>query len=99
MSSQQMPGGGLALVDVPSHCNNAPRKVVLRDFVLALYNQNLEGVAAFLSDKIRWSQIGSQTREGIDAISRWILNQPRARELRRSEERRGGRVVSSLSGA
>lgn len=71
----------LQVIDAPKDCGNAPRKMVIRDFLVALYQQDDADVAAALRDNVRWEVIGSTVQEGLDEVGDWVRQQPPAAEL------------------
>lgn len=72
----------LTVVDVPADCGNAPRKIVLRDFFVAFYSGDLDGVTAWLHEDTVWEFVGDATHEDIEAIAERITEAPPQSELR-----------------
>lgn len=66
----------LEVLDIPEHCGNAPRKVVIRDLLVALYQRDNAYVLDRLGDDIRWDIIGSDELVGLDAVDSWLNDQP-----------------------
>ncbi|WP_111720957.1 nuclear transport factor 2 family protein [Homoserinimonas sp. OAct 916] len=56
-------------------CGNAPRKLILRNLVVALATQDSEYVDSLLSDDVVWDLVGGQVLMGRDAIREWITSQ------------------------
>lgn len=71
MTSETTPST-LAVIDVPADCGNAPRKLVLRDFFIAFYSGDVEGVTAWLKDDTEWEFVGDAVVQGTEAITQWI---------------------------
>ena len=71
----------LEVVDIPEHCGNAPRKVVIRDFLIALYQRDIPHVQESLKDDVDWDIIGSTQFQGVDEVSSWVQTQPSATAL------------------
>lgn len=72
----------LAVIDVPERCGNAPRKAVIRDFTIALYNRDFSAVIAALREDVEWHIIGERTLTGHDEVSQWITQSAQGKELR-----------------
>lgn len=72
----------LAVVDIPEHCGNAPRKVVIRDFLIALYSGAIDETLEMLKDDVRWEIIGSHVLSGQAETRAWLMNEPSAQELK-----------------
>lgn len=53
-------------------CGNAPRRAIIRDFVLALYEKNVEHLSNILSDRIEWHVVGAASLRGPDAVVSWV---------------------------
>lgn len=81
MTSDPSASAALTVVHVPDGCGNAPRKIVLRDFLIALYQRDIHAVVAALKDDIRWELIGSEILTGIDDVRNWLMSQPPVVEL------------------
>ena len=71
----------LTVVDVPEDCGNAPRKIVIRDFLIALYQRDVGAVLAALHDSVQWEIVGSCQLEGPSEVDAWLTQQPAATEL------------------
>lgn len=67
----------LEVIDIPEHCGNAPRKAVLRDFLLALYQGDSAQVLEHLRDDIAWEIVGTTVLEGHKAVESWLATQRR----------------------
>ena len=57
-------------VTVEEDCGNAPRKLLLRDFNVALAAGDLGAVLDRVSDDIAWKLVGNQVVEGKAAFER-----------------------------
>ena len=68
----------LNVIDIPEHCGNAPRKVVIRDFLIALYQRGIPQLREALKEDVDWDIIGSAQLQGIDDVSSWVETQPGA---------------------
>lgn len=62
----------LTVVDIPEHCGNAPRKIVIRDFLVALYSGEIDDVIEALKDDVRWNIVGSQVLSGTADVREWL---------------------------
>ena len=71
----------LKVVEAPKDCGNAPRKMVIRDFLVALYQQDEESVVAALREDVRWEVLGSTVLEGLEDARDWLHRQPPVAEL------------------
>ena len=71
----------LKVIDVPADCGNAPRKMVIRDFLIAVYQRDVDAVLAALHDNIQWEIVETTRLEGHDAVRAWFAEQPPATEL------------------
>lgn len=64
------------VIDIPEHCGNAPRKAVVRDFLIALYQRDEPAVLDRLRDDVQWDVIGSTQLHGHQAVESWLKTQP-----------------------
>lgn len=80
MTSESSPSA-LAVIDVPADCGNAPRKLVLRDFFIAFYSGDLEGVTAWIKEDTEWEFVGDVVLQGKEAITQRIAETPPHSEL------------------
>ena len=71
----------LQVIDAPKDCGNAPRKMVIRDFLVALYQQDEHDVAEALRDDVGWEMIGCTVLNGFDEVQDWLRRQPPVAEL------------------
>lgn len=62
-------------------CGNAPRKEILRDFVVALAKRDSEQIASLLADNIVWTLVGERTLTGRDAVRKWVTALPEVDEV------------------
>ncbi|AXK36612.1 nuclear transport factor 2 family protein [Streptomyces armeniacus] len=51
-------------VSVTPDCGNAPKKLVLRDYVTALMTHDTDAVLSAVSDDVEWELVGRQTFRG-----------------------------------
>lgn len=65
----------LRVEDVPPDCGNAPRKAVIRDFVIDLYSGNVEGTLDILADNVEWEVVGTTTLNGHKDAQPWLEDQ------------------------
>lgn len=72
----------LTIVDIPEDCGNAPRKIVIRDFLIALYNRAIDDVITALRDDIRWDIIGSTTLSNTAEVREWLLAEKPVKALK-----------------
>lgn len=71
----------LSVIDIPEDCGNAPRKIVIRDFLVDLYSRSGDAVAAVLHDAIHWDIVGAQTLVGHHEVLHWLDEQPPVQSL------------------
>ncbi|WP_299092340.1 nuclear transport factor 2 family protein [uncultured Metabacillus sp.] len=50
----------------PEDCGNAPKKVVLKEFIIALAKKDISFILENVSDDILWNKIGCEKIEGKD---------------------------------
>ena len=72
----------LAVVDIPKDCGNAPRKIVIRDFLIALYSGDLDQTLEMLTDDVRWEVVGSHVLAGKAETRSWLMHAVSAQELK-----------------
>lgn len=70
-----------SVIDIPEACGNAPRKIVIRDFLVALYSRDADAVAAALRDDIRWDIVGAHTLTGHQDVLHWLGEEPPVQAL------------------
>ncbi len=68
-------------IEVEPDCGNAPRKVVLREIVVSLAEQDIEGITSLLSGDIAWDLVGERTLADSDEVGSWVSNLPAVREV------------------
>jgi len=71
----------LRVIDAPDDCQNAPRKLVVRDFLVALYQRDIESIRAMLREDIRWEIVGSEAFDDLEQVLGWIQQQAGVDEL------------------
>ncbi len=71
----------LKVVEAPEDCGNAPRKMVIRDLLVALAERDHDAVVPFLREDIRWEIVGAQELTGLDAVGAWLAQQPPVEQL------------------
>lgn len=71
----------LQVVEAPKDCGNAPRKMVIRDVLVAIAECDQEALTEFLREDIRWEIVGSERLTGLDQIRDWVLRQRLVAEL------------------
>lgn len=52
----------------PIDCGNAPKKIVLRDLILAFAEKDLNYISEFTADHIHWSIVGDRSFQGKKAV-------------------------------
>lgn len=57
-------------VEAPTDCANSPRKMMLRDFNVALASGDVEGVVSHVADAIEWRLVGDQQVSGKPAFEK-----------------------------
>ena len=55
-------------ITVRPDCNNAPKKVLLRDFISAFANADIDGILSPMSDDIVWNLVGDSVIEGKENV-------------------------------
>ena len=73
--------GELKVIDVPDGCGNAPRRVILRDFVVALYSGDFESVSEWLREDTVWDFLDDARLADIEEIRAALAATPLPREL------------------
>lgn len=53
-------------IELPADCGNAPRIVIVSDFVTSWASGDSDAVSAWLSDDISWTIVGADTHTGPD---------------------------------
>lgn len=51
-------------IELPADCGNAPRMVVVGDFVTNWANGDTDAVSAWLSNDVTWTMVGAETYTG-----------------------------------
>ena len=51
-------------VDVKADCGNAPKKLFLRDYHIALANHDLAAILSSFADDIQWERVGKRSING-----------------------------------
>lgn len=72
----------ISVVDIPENCGNAPRKMVIRDFLIALYSRDSDAVIATLRDDIEWHIVGSRILSTAAQVCEWMRAQAPVSELK-----------------
>lgn len=62
----------MVVEDVPADCGNAPRKAVIRDFVVDLYGGHVEGTLATLAEDVTWDVLGAISLHGHEDVTPWL---------------------------
>ncbi len=71
----------MVTVHVEPDCGNAPRKRILRDFVVSLAERDSEQITALLADSASWSIVGVDTLNGGDDVRDWMSGLPEVDEV------------------
>ncbi len=71
----------LDVVDIPEHCGNAPRKAVIRDFLIALYQRDIVEVLDRLRDNVHWDIMNLTQLQGLDEVEPWVASQSKVSAL------------------
>lgn len=58
----------MAKITVNEDCGNAPKKLFLKDFIVATVNNDRLFLAAGTTDDVRWTQIGAAEITGKPAV-------------------------------
>lgn len=62
-------------------CGNAPRKQVLRDFVVAIAQHDLGHLVSVLAEEVSWTLVGERKVTGREATQHLVLGLPPVDEL------------------
>lgn len=73
--------GQLEVIDVPERCGNAPRKAVIRDFVIDLYSGHVPEATALLTEDVQWERAGGDVLDGVQKVEAWLSTVSLPREL------------------
>lgn len=61
---------------IPKDCNNAPRKQIVLDFILAVLMGQTASIQSYTIDSIQWHQINqNKVVNGQDELIEWVLNE------------------------
>lgn len=55
-------------IHVPEDCGNAPKKLFVKDFIVAIVNNDQDFIYRNATDDIRWNIVGGQLIEGKEAV-------------------------------
>ena len=55
-------------ITVRPDCNNAPKKALLRDFISAFANADIDGILSPMSDDVVWNLVGDSVIEGKENV-------------------------------
>ena len=55
-------------VNVQPDCGNAPKKLFIRDFMIAVANSNTSSILDNVADDAEWEMVGARTFSGKDEI-------------------------------
>ncbi|KKI92926.1 hypothetical protein WQ54_07045 [Bacillus sp. SA1-12] len=56
----------------PEDCGNAPKKIVLKDFIIALAKKDVSFIFENLSDDVQWNKIGREKIQGKDQFADYL---------------------------
>jgi hypothetical protein len=62
--SRKIPRSSAVKISVHEDCGNAPKKLFLRDFIVAVVKNNSTFTAANTTDDIHWHLVGGQSADG-----------------------------------
>ncbi|WP_300345627.1 nuclear transport factor 2 family protein [Nesterenkonia sp.] len=71
----------LTVAEMPADCGNAPRKIVIRDFLIALYDHDADSVLTHLDDAVEWHIIGDRVLHGHEEVAAWLATERAAAQL------------------
>src|SRR5690349_21623803 len=71
----------MAKIITQEDCGNAPKKLFVKEFIVAMVNNDLEFVGQNVADDIQWNMVGAEIIQGKDTF---------LKSLRRS---RGGAIL------
>ncbi|HEU4552973.1 MAG TPA: nuclear transport factor 2 family protein [Chitinophaga sp.] len=55
-------------IHVPGDCGNAPKKLFVKDFIVAMVNNDRDFIYRSATDDIQWNMVGGQYIDGKDAV-------------------------------
>lgn len=73
--------GQLEVIDVPERCGNAPRKAVIRDFIIDLYSGHVPEATALLTESVQWERAGGDVLNDLQEVEAWLSSASLPREL------------------
>ncbi|MFQ4149579.1 hypothetical protein AAGW05_12925 [Arthrobacter sp. LAPM80] len=62
-------------------CGNAPRKEIVRDFVVSLAERNSEHVMSLLAEDIAWKIVGDRILTDRETVLRWVTGLPKVDQV------------------
>jgi ketosteroid isomerase-like protein len=63
-------------VDVKPDCENAPKKALVRDWLIALASSTPDEVTGLLDPDVRWEHVGNEAWTGIDEVQARLPVEP-----------------------
>ena len=72
----------MLIVEAPEDCGNAPRKRVIRDFIVALYSGQTPEVLGYLSENVNWKMIGSWDASDKTGVGHYLSQYTKIVHLR-----------------
>lgn len=69
------------ILNVPQDCDNAPKRRVIRDFVIAFYKNEWQTINEKLEDKFTFKIIGNRTIENTDNLRKHLDSEINVIEL------------------
>jgi hypothetical protein len=60
------------ILNIPQDCDNAPKRRIIRDFVIALYKKDWRTINEKLEDKFTFKIIGNRTIETTDDLIKYL---------------------------
>lgn len=62
----------MEIQEPPGGCRNAPRAQIVRDFVVAVQNKDLDHLSQWLTENIQWDVVGFQKLDGLSEVLDWL---------------------------
>lgn len=63
-------------IEVEPDCENAPKKAMVRDWLIALASSAPGEVTGLLDPDVRWEHVGTDTWTGIDEVQARLPSEP-----------------------
>lgn len=68
-------------LNVPTDCDNAPKRRLIKDFIIALYKNEFETIANGIEDEFEFRIIGHKTISNKEELRKYLVKNVEALEL------------------